>query len=198
MELDELKQTWKQIPIKNNINTDIMELIQHKSYGPVAAMKRVFKKQITVMAIIPLVLIATNLNDVRLVFTSVMFWSYVVFCIGIIVFAYYNYCIVSKMESMDGMVRANLEQQINLLESRMKLELIGMRGVLLFFIVLAEVVPYLQHYRLLEFWHSFSPFIRIITYVVLLFLQYFINRRIKQRNLGVHLAHLKKLMNEMN
>src|SRR5450432_3076624 len=105
MELDDLKQTWKHLPIKNNINTDIMELIQHKSHGPVAAMKRVFKKQITVMAILPLVLIATNLNDVRIVFTSVMFWCYVAFCIGIIVFAYYNYRIVTKMENMDGMVR---------------------------------------------------------------------------------------------
>jgi hypothetical protein len=198
MELDELKQTWKQIPIKNNINTDIMEVIQHKSYGPVAAMKRVFKKQITVMAIIPLVLIATNLNDVRIVFTSVIFWCYVVFCIGIIVFAYYNYCIVSKMENMDGVVRANLEQQINLLESRMKLELIGMRGVLLFFILLAEVIPYLQHYRMLGLWHSFSPIIRFSAYVVLLCMQYFINRRISQRNIGVHLAHLKEMMNEMN
>ena len=198
MELDELKQTWKQIPMKNNINTDIMKLIQHESYGPLAAMKRVFKKQIIVMAVIPLVLLATNLNDVHIVFTSVIFWCYVAFCIGIIVFAYYNYRIVSKMENMDGMVRANLEQQINLLESRMKLELIGMRGVLLFFIVLAEVVPYLQHYRLLDLWHSFSPVVRIITYMILLFLQYFMNRRISQRNLGVHLAHLKKLMNEMH
>lgn len=198
MELDDLKQTWKQTSGKNNINTDIMELIQHKGHGPVAAMKRVFKKQITVMAIIPLVLLATNLNDLHIVFTSVMFWCYVGFCIGVILFAYYNYRVVRKMENMDGMVRTNLEQQINLLERRMKLELIGMRGGLLFFIVLAEVIPYFQHYRMLELWHSFSPVIRIMTYVVLLILQYFINRRISQRNLGVHLAHLKKLMNEMN
>lgn len=198
MELDDLKQTWRQTSIKNNINTDIMELIQLKSHGPVAAMKRVFKKQITVMAIIPLVLITTNLNDVRIVFTSVMYWCYVVFCIGISVFAYYNYRIVSKMENMDGMVRANLEQQINLLESRKKLELIGMRAMLLFLIVLTEVVPYFQHYRMLDLWHSFSPIIRFSAYAVLLGMQYFINRRISQRNIGVHLAHLKELMNEMN
>ena len=161
-------------------------------------MKRVFRKQIIVMAIIPLVLLATNLNDVHIVFTSIMFWCYVAFCIGIIVFAYYNYRIVSKMEIMDGMVRANVEQQINLLESRKRLELIGMRAVLLFFIVLTEVVPYLQHYRMLEFWHSFSPIVRFSTYAVLLCVQYVINRRISQRNIGVHLAHLKELMNEMN
>jgi hypothetical protein len=197
MELDELKQIWKQTPKKNNINTDIMQLIQDRSYGPLAAMKRVFKKQVIVMAIIPLVLLVTNLNDVRIVFTSIMFWSYVAFCIGIILFAYNNYRIVDKMENMNGMVRVHLEQQINLLERRIKLELAGMRGILLFFILLAEVVPYLQHYRMLDLWHSVYPIVRICIYAMLLCLQYFLNRRISQRNLGVHLAHLKRLMSEM-
>jgi hypothetical protein len=197
MELDDLKQTWKQTPEKNNLKTDIMELLQHKDYGPVAAMKRVYRKQIILMSIIPFILLATNLMDLRIVLTSVMFWSYVAFCVGIVVFAYYNYRIVRKMEVMDEMVNTNLEHQINLLEKRKKWELAGMRGVLIFFITLTEVVPYFQHYRMLDLWHSFSPVIRISTYLLLLFLQYFLNKRISQRNLGVHLAHLKNLVKEM-
>ena len=102
MELDDLKQTWNHTPIKNNLNTNIMELIQRESHGPVSAMKKVFRKQILVMAILPLILIASNLNDVHIVFTSVMFWCYVAFCAGIIVFAYHNYRIVSKMENKRG------------------------------------------------------------------------------------------------
>jgi hypothetical protein len=198
MELDELKQTWNQISIRNNIKTDIMKLIQQESRGPVAAMKRVFKKQMTVMALIPLLLIATNLNGLHIIFSSIMFWCYVIFCISIVVFSYYNYRIVRKMENMDEMVRSNLEQQINLLERRKKLELIGMRSVLLFFIVMAEAVPYIQHYRMLDLWHSFSAVARFSAYSVLLILQYFINRRISERNVGIHLTHLKELLSDLN
>jgi hypothetical protein len=174
-----------------------MELIQHKSYGPVAALKRVFRKQITVMALIPLLLLLTNLENVYNVVSSVMFWSYVAFCIGVIVFAYYNYRIAGKMEIMDGMVKTNLEQQINLLEKRMNWEIIGLRCILLFFITLTEVVPYLQHYRMLDKWHSLSPVVRISAYTGLLLLQYFLNRRIKERKVGRHIRYLKELVKEM-
>ena len=41
MELDDLKQAWKQNKsIIKPKNTDIMNLIQHKTYGPVAALKK--------------------------------------------------------------------------------------------------------------------------------------------------------------
>ena len=195
MELDDLKQIWKQTSGKNKLNTDIMELIQHKSQGPVAALKTVFKKQIILMSIIPLVLLLTNLNDVRIVLTSIMFWSYVAFCIGIIALAYYNYRIVTKMRGIDSVVKKNLEQQIILLEKRSKLELYVMRGVLLFFILLCEVVPYIQHYRMLDKWHSLS--LIISTYTVLLLLQYFLNKRIRERKVGRHITYLKELVKEI-
>jgi hypothetical protein len=82
MELDDLKQTWKQTPVQKATNTNIMELIQHKSYGPVGALKREFRKQIMVMAILPVALFLTNMNDISKVLNSVMFWSYVAFCLG--------------------------------------------------------------------------------------------------------------------
>src|SRR4051794_3653857 len=131
MELDDLKKTWKQTPVKN-INTDIMEILQHKSYGPVAALKRTFRKQIVLMFLLPFFLLATNADNILGVLTSILFWSYVAFCISIIVFAYYNYRIVNKMEGMDAMVKTNLEQQINSLEKRANWEVVSLRAVLLF------------------------------------------------------------------
>jgi hypothetical protein len=197
MELDELKNAWQQSPIKNKINTDIMELIHHKSYGPIAALKAVFRKQIIFMAIIPFVLVLTNIQDVHVVFTSIMFWSYVAFCIGIIAFAYYNYRIASKMEMQDGLVKSNLEQQIHLLEHRASLEIIMLRCALLFFVALTEIVPYIQHYRTLYLWHSFPFAVRFGAYTALFLLQYFMNRRLKERRIGRHLDYLKKLVSEM-
>lgn len=197
MELDELKQMWQQTPVRNNVNTDIMELIQHKTYGPIAALKHVFRKQILVMVMLPLLLLATNSQHVQDVLTSVLFWSYVAFCIGMIAFAFYNYRIVSSMERMDGMVKANLEQRINLLEKRANLEVAGIRGVLLLFIALLEIVPYFQHYSMLEKWHSLPLVVRVGFYAAFLLLQYFLNKKIKQRKVGRHLAYLKELVNEM-
>ncbi len=138
-----------------------------------------------------------NLQDVHKVFTSVLFWSYVAFCIGMIIFAYYNYRIASKMEVMDGMVRTNLEHQINLLEKRAKLEIVALRCTLLFFIALIEVLPYFQHYRMLDKWHSLPLMVRISAYAGILLLQYILNRKIKQRKVGRHLDYLKELVNEM-
>jgi hypothetical protein len=197
MELDDLKQTWKETTINKNKNTDIMDLMKHKSYGPIAALKREFRKQIAVMAILPLFLLFTTVDDMSRIFSNVLFWSYVAFCLGMVVFASVNYRIVKKMGTMEGMVRSNLEQQIDLLETRLKWKLIGLRIVLLFFIVLLEAVPYFQHYRMLDKWHSLSPLIRFGTYAAFLVLQYFLSRIVSERKFGGHIKYLKALMNEM-
>src|SRR5690349_9338518 len=121
MELDELKNTWQQMPSQKNINTDIMEIIQHKTYGPLAALKKTFRKQMVLMFLIPFILLLTNVQNIQGVLTSILFWCYVAFCIYIIVFAYYNYRIVNKMEAKDAVVKTTLEQQIHLLETRANL-----------------------------------------------------------------------------
>jgi len=197
MELDDLKKTWQQTPITKNKNLDIMEIIQQKSYGPLAALKRTFRKQMLFMLFIPFVLVATNSQDIHGVLTSILFWSYVAFCIGVIAFAYYNYRIVSNISNMNVVVKTNLEQQICLLEKRVDWEIIGLRGAMLFFIVLVEVVPYVQHYRMLEKWHSLPVLARFGAYAALLLLQYAVTKKIKQRRVGRHLDYLKTLVQEM-
>ena len=197
MELDDLKQTWKETSIKKNKNTDIMDLMKHKSYGPIAALKREFRKQITVMALLPLFLLFTTVDDMSRIFTNVLFWSYVAFCLGMVVFAWVNYRIVEKMGTMDGMVKSNLEQQIDLLETRLKWKLIGLRIVLFFFMVLVEVIPYFQHYSMLDKWHSLSPLIRFGTYLAFFVMQYFLSKLVSERKFGGHIKYLKVLMTEM-
>ena len=197
MELDELKQLWNATPLENKKQTNIMELIQQKSYGPLVALKKTYRKQIVAMTILPLLLLMINLNDIEKTLTSVLFWSYVVFCVGVILFARYNYEIVKNMQSMDTVVKTNLEQQITLLEKRADLEIQGLRGVLFFFILLLEVLPYFQHYRMLDKWHSISIFVRIGSYGGLLLLQYVLNKQLKEQRIGRHLAYLKGLVAQM-
>jgi len=197
MELDDLKKSWNEQPIKTTKNINIMELIQHKSYGPVAALKRGFKKQMRIMILMPLFIFVTNSMNAEGLLKSILFWSYVAFCIGAVVFFYFNYRIASRMEEMEGNVKANLEQQTLLLEKRLRWKIIGLPIVTLFFALLVEVLPYVQHYSMLTKWHNLSPFIRFGAYAAILLLQYLISRRVSERRFGAHLLRLKELVNEM-
>ena len=197
MELDDLKQTWQQSQSTKTSNTDIMELIQHKTYGPVTSLKRAFRKQILLMIFIPALIVFNNAGNLTSVLNSVILWCYIAFCIGVIVFSYYNYRIVSKMESMDNLVKANLEQQVDLLETRMKWKKTGLMMALIFFILLTEIVPWFQHYRMLDKWHSLPPAIRCLIYAALFVLQYFANTWVNERRYGRHLNYLKELVKEM-
>jgi hypothetical protein len=197
MELDDLRQSWKETPIPTPVNKNIMEMIQHKSYGPVAALKRNFKKQMIVMALLPFILLLTNASDISKPLTSVLYWSYVVVAIGVIIVAYYNYRIADKMQDMNGMVKANLEQQVSLLQARLRWKIIGLRIVFIFFIVLLEVLPYFQHYRMLDKWHSLPILARLAVYLGFLLLQFFISPIILQRKFGRHLTYLQSLVKEM-
>lgn len=197
MELDELKQWWQQAPEQKQPTINIMDIIQHRSYGPLASLKRTYRKQMIVMAAFPFILLAANMKNIEGVLSSVLFWSYVAFCIGVILFAAYNYRIVKNMQTMDATVKTNLEQQVSFLEKRVQLELWGLRGVVLFFIVLLEVIPYFQHYRMLDKWHALPALTRIGVYAGFLVFQYFVSQRIKEKRVGRHIAYLKELMQQM-
>jgi hypothetical protein len=50
---------------------------------------------------------------------------------------------------------------------------------------------------MLDKWHSLSPFVRIGAYGGLLLLQYVLNKQLKERKIGRHLAYLKELVDQM-
>ena len=198
MELDDLKHQWKQTDnIYKPANKNIMEIIQHKSNGPVAALKKSFRKQMIAMTVVPIAIVATNLQHIDKTLTSALFWFYILFCIGVIIFARLNYTIVKKMDGMDGAVKSTLEQQVFLLETRVRQNIIGVRIALLFFILLTEILPYFQNFRMLNTWHSLSPFIRFGAYAALFLFQYVVSHRISKRKFGQHIAHLKELVQQM-
>jgi hypothetical protein len=197
MELDDLKKDWNKIETTKIKNMQIMDLVHQKNYGPLAAIKKGLRKQIILMSIMPLVLITTNITNLEGVFTSILFWSYVAFCILVILFSLNNYAIVKKMEARDGNVKSTLEEQLSLLEQRQRMKLNGLKGVMLFFIVLLEVVPFIQDYRMLNKWHALNPLIRFGAYAGFLVLQHFVARQVSHRRFGKHLEYLRGLVREM-
>jgi hypothetical protein len=197
MELDELKHTWQQNQSIKTSNTNIMELIQQKTYGPLEGLKKSFRKQVVLMLILPLYFIVLGNSDLHHLLNSIIFWFYIAFCVGVAIFSYQNYQIVSKMNRMDRLVKENLEQQIDLLEKRMKWKTSAVRAALLFFIVLLEIVPYFQQYSMSDKWHSLAPWIRYSSYLLLFLIHYFVSNFAGQRKYGRHLQYLKELVREM-
>jgi hypothetical protein len=197
MEIDDLKKIWNEPQPGEKSNVNIMEIIQHKNGGPLASLKRSYRKQIVVMGIMPALLVLSNFSNIENVLTSVVFWSYVLFCICVVIFARINFNIVAKMQGSDTMVRSHLDQQITLLEKRAKLEMIGFRSVLLYFVLLLEILPYFQHYRMLDTWHSLDPVIRMGSYLLLALFQYLMMTKVRYRKVGRHLENLKKLASQM-
>jgi len=198
MELDEFKKEWQEShKQQQSTNKNILEIIHHKAQGPVAALKRSFRRQIIAMIVVPIAIVATNIPNIDKMLSSVLFWCYIVFCIGVVIFACLNYAVVKKMEVMDGMVKPNLEQQISILETRLRQNIIGIRVTLLFFIILTEVLPYFQNFKMLNTWHALSPFIRFGVYTLLFLFQYFLSRNLTDQKFGRHIAHLKELVKEM-
>jgi hypothetical protein len=198
MELDDLKQTWKLTGnTKQTLKKDIMEFIQQPQYGPLAALKKEFRKQIAAMILATAFIITTTITEIADLRYNFLFWSYMAFCAGVIVFHFINYRIVLRMEVMDGDVRSNLQKQISILETRLRWKRIFLPLVALFFFALVEILPAYQHFRMLDKWHALPVMTRIASYAGFLLLQYFANKWVTWKKFGSHLEYLKKLIKEL-
>jgi hypothetical protein len=197
MELDDLKNAWKQDAGKQTNTPDIMELIHQKSKGPIASLKTAFRKQMAAVAVLMSTVVFSFARNVESLGSHLLFWTCMGFCVALIAALFANYRLSQKMESMNEKVKDNLEQHVALLEQRLKWQNIGARVVILVFILLLEVIPLFQHIRMVSTWHALSPFIRFSVYAAYLVFQYFLSRFVQQRKFGKHLDHLKSLLQEM-
>lgn len=197
MELDDLKKTWKQENQKQTKTPDIMELIHQKSRGPIASLKNSFRKQMIVVTALMSMVIATQAGNLDSTSSNLLFWTFIGFCLAMILTFYVNYRQTGKMEAMDEKVKNNLMKYVNMMEQRLRWQNIGARVVILFLILLLEIIPLYQHVRMLDTWNSLSPLIRFSSYAAYLVFQYYISRSVTRRKFGKHLDHLKYLLKEV-
>lgn len=197
MELDDLKKTWKQENQKQTKTPDIMELIHQKSKGPIASLKNSFRKQMIVVTALMSMVIATQAGNLDSTSSNLLFWTFIGFCLAMILTFYMNYRQTGKMEAMDEKVKNNLMKYVNMMEQRLRWQNIGARVVILFLILLLEIIPLYQHVRMLDTWNSLSPLIRFSSYAAYLVFQYYISRSVTRRKFGKHLDHLKSLLKEV-
>ena len=197
MELDDLKKPWLE-SAKNikRLNTNVMEIIQNKSYGPAAQLKRNFRKMIIIIPIVVTMLIV-NLSKKHDIFSDVLFWFYIVFISSMMLFFYYNYRLINKMQCMDCLVKSNLEKQLKTMENGFKLRLVITRGSFIIFIVLLEVLMYYHQEPALAKWYAQPPPIRMSAYAILITAWYFITKLVFRTRYGKHIQNLKNLVQQM-
>lgn len=162
-----------------------------------AALKKAYQKQMMAMTLVAVFIVVTNLQHIDKTLTSALFWFYMLFGVGVVLFARRSYQLVEQMEGMDGAVKANLEKQIALLETRQRQNLIGIRVALLFFILLVEILPYFQYFHMLYTWTHLPLLTRLWAYLALFLFQYFISYRVSRRRFGQHIDRLKDLVQKM-
>ena len=174
-----------------------MELIHQKSRGPIASLKNSFRKQMIVVTALMSMVIATQAGNLDSISSNLLFWTFIGFCLAMILTFYMNYRQTGKMEAMDEKVKNNLMKYVNMMEQRLRWQNIGARVVILFLILLLEIIPLYQHVRMLDTWNSLSPLIRFSSYAAYLVFQYYISRSVTRRKFGKHLDHLKSLLKEV-
>ncbi|MEJ7685106.1 MAG: hypothetical protein WKG06_46125 [Segetibacter sp.] len=197
MELDDLKQSWTEAS-KNikPLNINIMELIQNKSYGPLAQLKNRFRKGLILIPVVVSMLII-NLSRKHDVFSDGLFWFYIIFCSLMMLYFFYNYRLINKMQYMDNFVKANFEKQVEILENGLKWRLVITRGLFLVFIVLLEVLMYYKQEPSLVKWFVQPLTIRISVYAVMIAAFYFITKFAFNYKYRKHVQYLKKLVQQM-
>lgn len=197
MELDDLKQSWKQA--EENIkplNTNIMELIQNKSYGPIATLKSRFRKPLILLPVITAIVLI-NLSKHHDLLSDVLFWFYITICLVMCSYFFFSYRLVNKMQCMDCRVKANLEQQVTTLEKAFTWRLIAIRIIFILFIVLLEVLLYFHQEPSLAKWYTQPLPLRLVTYAGSIALFFLVTRLILNRKYGKHIHYLKALVQQM-
>jgi hypothetical protein len=195
MDIDELKQRWQQADTNESVpGNSLRSFLRRPDRGPVAALKRNFRRQIIVL----LIVFALFLHELRerQIFHNVFFYWYLVCGLCLCIFFYVNLRLVKRLEKTDEALTAHIKIQVATLEKRMRWYRTFTRVAIVSLIILLEILPFYSGERMLQKWHAVEPVIRIAVYAGLLLFQYYVGRLIARRRYGKHLERLKKILND--
>ena len=195
MELEQLKNSWKEVTEKIPASRYSIRNILHKpGKSPLAALKRNFRKQIILLSFLA-IMIMYQFRE-RDFLNSIFFWCYIGFTISLSIFFYINYHIAGKLEKMDRPLSSHLSIQVKILEKRMKWHRVFTRIAVIVFFILAEILPYYTNERMLNKWHALNPLLRITIYLAFIIFQYYAGKFLARKRYGRHLDRLKNLLTE--
>lgn len=196
MELDDLKDKWRNSdPTHTSTSKQkIMELIQQKSHGPVAALKKAFRKQLLIIPTLAIGVVDALMNPSRRTDPFFSLFFGIVLLTG--VFFAVAYITLHNMSKTDAPVVDQLKRQLRSLQDMMLFyRIISLAGVLMLVIFL-EVFKHLWNGLPPAHWYQVGLWLRIPAYGALLFGAYIVFNRIFQKEYGKHLDEIKKSLSD--
>ncbi len=127
MELESLKYIWRTLetlPAQPMDRQELLSLLERKSSGPIARMRRnlIIESVVLAIAYIPSIGIYWLAFEGRL---AVVGWLFLLLAVVFLVGYYRTYRLLRQMQCMTGEVRANLARQITMLKRYIRFYLLG-------------------------------------------------------------------------
>lgn len=197
MELEELKRAWtKSYDDATAGNRDIFDLIQNKSAGPAARLKRRFKKGMILIPFITTIGIVELWKKVNFM-PHVMAWFLLGFGVLMMIYFYLNYRFISRIQTLEGNVKHNLQRQVQLLKNGLRWRLLITRGIIISFIILTELLMYLNIAPELENWQHQQLIWRLTVYAGYIIFFYLVTKFATDLRYKKHILRLEELIEQM-
>lgn len=203
MELDQLKTLWKHADEKlpTLSDTNIEEILRHRSRRPIARMKRNLKLEIIFLIILYIPLIwyfAIDYKKIYIYYDIVL----IVAALSFLMYARYKYMLLDKMECAACEVKSNLSVRVNMLEKLVKLyfywgNISAVLGYLIS-IVISYIGLFSERGEKIPVPSILEITILVSIGAVFVLFAYFVNRWYIFKLYGQHIQNLKTLLYEMD
>lgn len=199
MELENLKEMWGQRSQEDfkSYNSNFMELIHDRNYGPVATLKNKFWRQITIFPLALCVIIYVFIKNPELL-NNILMWVLVAVMFALAAFYWFNYTIVKKLQNTNSSVKESIEKNISTLENGFKKYLLARRILYVIFVIFLEILMYFHREPDYESWYSVSVYFRVLVYILGFFIIHFLAKFSYKKQFGQHISYLRDLLNKMN
>ncbi|MDE1191187.1 MAG: hypothetical protein PW786_03485 [Arachidicoccus sp.] len=209
MELDDLKQAWQQqtpedIDVRNDKN--IIDMIQNKSYGPLASLKAKYERNFYLIAIIYGILIIEfstlpgrwgRLIHGNKFFSPLVLWLLLAISFASLINQIWCYVLVRKMQNTQTPIKLDLENNLSFINKSLNIQRIVGIITLVGICVVIEFVTYRQRNGDMKTWYNVSFYLRYLAYIGYVALGYFMNKYSYQRQFGKHIDYMKDMLRKM-
>jgi hypothetical protein len=201
MELDDLKELWKESNNSSLLNNeeDLRQILSHRSRSPIAIMKRNLKLEVLFVILFYsfIIWLISNQVDSNILYFGILLLilAGMLFCI----YAFYKYKLLYKMECVACEVKSNLNLQLNSLEKLVKLYFkLGNIGVVFVYLI-AGAISYIEaEGDKVHFPQVLELIIFLSIGVILAIINYYSSRWYIFNLYGKHIQKLKNIIYEMD
>jgi ABC-type multidrug transport system fused ATPase/permease subunit len=197
MELDDFKQDWKKSGEQfQTPHYNLNDLLVSQSSGPLSALKKKYKNQ---MILLPLAagLLGFVVAQKPILQQSAFIWFIIPVLLLLALMYYRDYRLVVNMEqTTTESLKNSLRVNITLLNRNAKQQLHFTRIILVVFILILEATMYYQHTVDFNFWQEVLLPIRLVLYLLMLFIQPYVTTYFFNLSFGNYITRLQQLLDQ--